>query len=113
MKSKIKFDVVEFESAVKGFVEAADSRSLLSGEQKKRAVTKAAIKWLDEKIKLPGLWELLSDVVIHAGAWLLSGWIESIYLRWKSEHKAQAAQIEAAVELAEEVIDASKAKKRK
>ena len=76
----------EFESAVVGFIEMVEPKQL-TGDEKKKIVLKKIEVWLDEKIALRGFWEMLSDIAIRWGLILLSGWVESIFQRWKAEKK--------------------------
>ena len=79
----------EFESIVTGFIASVDDRAI-TGPEKKELVLKQIQKWLDDKIALKGFWEMLSDIAIRFALLFVSGWVESIFERWKEKKNAIA-----------------------
>lgn len=103
-------DHAEFESAVIGFIEAVEPKQL-SGEDKKKVVLKKIEVWLDEKIALRGFWEMLSDIAIRWGLILLSGWVESIFQRWKAQRLAQQSIVAPEVQPSVAAVKEKRSKK--
>ncbi len=60
----------------------------ISGDEKKQRAIAAFGKWLDDKLKLPWYLEPFDGPAITAIlsllSWLIGGWMESVYLRWKA-----------------------------
>lgn len=78
-------DWVQFESAMENFIEEVEPRDM-SGADKKALVLRKLKLWIDDQLKFKGVWELISDAVIEVAFYFLSGWLESVFQRWKSKN---------------------------
>lgn len=84
MKKKIlSFDWSEFEAETERLVLVFSEESLLSGEQKKAAVIKELARWIDDKVKLPGLLEVFDGPAIKFALTICSSWVEKAYQKLK------------------------------
>lgn len=87
------------------FIEAAEVQAGLSGSDKKAYAKKRFGKWLDDVIRLPWYLEpfdgLAINLALNVVDWLIGGWMESVFTRWKA---AKAATV---------VVEEDKGKKKK
>ncbi len=77
IESKMLALVIEVESAK------------LSGPEKKKVVIERLAEWFDDALKLPWYLEpfdkAVAKVVLSAVYWIVGGWLESVFQRWKAK----------------------------
>lgn len=87
-------DPVAIESALLSAIEGVDHLDVPGDEKKARAIA-AFAKWLDKQIKLPWYLEPFDGPAIKAALtmlhWLVGGWMESVFQRWKAKQSVGAA----------------------
>jgi hypothetical protein len=85
----------------------------LTGPEKKKVVISRLAQWFDDALKLPWYLEpfdkAVAKFVLTAVYWVIGGWLESVFQRWKAK-LPEAAQADLAESFAEVTAPISKKK---
>jgi len=77
-----KIDPSMAEAKIESLIDEAESKNI-SGSKKKKEVIRKFARWLDERVKAPGLLELIDGTIIYYSLLLLDCWVEAVFKRWK------------------------------